>query len=79
MNKYHVLTDAAARRLGIIDAAGNSKEHDASYADIERAAESSHESNASAYDAAHSERADGRDRWIIDPSGDSHFVGGASS
>lgn len=75
-NKHHVLVEKMALRLGVVDAAGNRLAHDASHQDIAAAAESSHETLDAAYAAAHAERSDGHDRWIVDGSGDTHYVAG---
>lgn len=75
-NQSHILTETAALRLGLVDVAGNSREHTATYREISDAAESSHDSLDAAYAAAHESR-DSTDRWIVDSAGDTHYVAGS--
>lgn len=71
MKTYHVLTESAARELGIIDADGNELEHSATLAQVASVAESSHETWDRATEAA---KATGAERWILDEFGDSQWI-----
>lgn len=68
---HYVLTESAAHELGIIDDDGVPQRHDATLRQIARAAESTHANSNAAYDAA---RALGGGCYVIDESGDSHWV-----
>lgn len=67
---YHVLTEAAALELGIIDANGKELEHSATREQVEAAAELATDSRVEAHEAASNAHGD---RWLVDDDGNSHY------
>lgn len=70
---FHVLTEEAAKRLGILDSNGHDQPHSATLAQVAAAAESAHETFGEARDAAFET---GAERWVIDGDGDSSWIRG---
>lgn len=72
---YYVLTESAAKGLGVLDADGGEQVHSATREQVAAAAESAHYCFRAAKRAA--ERT-GEERWVIDSDGDSSWVEVAS-